>query len=303
MALNSSSLSRLWPRLALVVASAGLLAACSPGAITVTPITPQMSTPFAIEPLATDTEVPSPTPTEDLTQLAMLTAVTSTPAPTDTAAPTPTANVSPTSIIALPPTETPTASPSPTATLTPTRTTTPTRTPQGTRPAASATPTGNATGAATLPPVAGTAPKALPPGVLLTRDYEISNEGGDVIGTPGDMRDARELTWASLRGEGGAWVLTLRETRRVAGLRLFPQRDGANETAVAITRVEVSVDGTTWQDAYVPNGTCGAAANCLSMAPQAYQEIGFTPVDARYVRLRSGPTRFAFGEIEVAIAP
>lgn len=300
-------LSSLTHRLALAAAAAALSAACSPPAVTVTPITPQVATPIAIQPLATDTEIPSATPTEDLTQVAALTAVTSTPAPTDTAAPTPTPNVSPTSIIALPPTETSTPSPTPTETQTPTRTTTPTRTPPGTRatgtPTAAGNATGAATGAATQPSVAGTAPKPLAPGVLLTRDYEVSNEGGDVIGTPGDMRDARELTWASLRGEGGAWVLTLRETRRVAGLRLFPQRDGAGETAVALTRVEVSADGTTWQDAYVPNGTCGASTNCLSMAPQSYQEIGFTPVEARYVRLRSGPTRFAFGEIEIAIAP
>lgn len=300
-------LTSLNHRTALAAVAAALISACSPPAVTVTPITPQVATPVAIQPLATDTEAPSATPTEDLTQIAVLTAVTSTPAPTDTAAPTPTANVSPTSIIALPPTETPTPSPTPTETQTPTRTTTPTRTAQGTRPAGTATPTRNATsaatGGATQPSVAGTAPKPLAPGVLLTRDYEVSNEGGEVVGTPGDMRDARELTWASLRGEGGAWVLTLRDTRRVAGLRLFPQRDGAGETTVALTRVEVSTDGTTWQDAYVPNGTCGTSTTCLSMTPQSYQEIGFTPIDARYVRLWSGPTRFAFGEIEVAIAP
>lgn len=282
--------------------AAALAAACSPDAVTVTPITPQVATPIAIGPLVTDTEAPTPTVTVDATQIAMLTAVTSTPAPTDTPAPTATPNVSPTSIIALPPTETPTASPTPTTTQTPTRTITPTRTPFGATAAVSATPGAAATGA-TKTSVAGTAPKPLPAGVVLTRDYEVSNEGGDVIGTPGDMRDARELTWASLRGEGSAWVLTLREVRRVAGLRLFPQRDGNVDATVTLTRVEVSADGETWQDAYVPNGTCGVATNCLAMTPQAYQEIGLTPIEARYIRLRSGPTRFAFGEIEVAIAP
>ncbi|MBL8093614.1 MAG: discoidin domain-containing protein [Anaerolineales bacterium] len=291
-------------RLLLTVLAAGLQAACAPAQITVTPITPQVATPFAIEPLATDTAAPSPTASEDPTRIAQLTAVTATLGPTDTPAPTATPDVSPTSIIALPPTDTSTPLPTATVTQTPTRTTTPTRTPFGGPTAAG----GNRTttpgaGTATQPAVAGTAPKPLPSGVLLTRDYEVSNEGGEVIGTPGDMRDARELTWASLRGEGGAWVLTLQETRRVAGLRLFAQRDGATETTVALTRIEVSVDGTTWEDAFVPSGKCGTVANCLSLTPQSYQEIGFTPVEARYVRLRSGPTRFAFGEIEVAIAP
>ncbi len=284
------------------VAAAAVLTACASDAITVTPITPQVATPVAIGPLATDTEPPSPTASVDATQIAQLTAVTATPAPTDTPAPTATPNVSPTSIIALPPTDTPTATVTPTATPVPTNTATPSRTARGTAAATSATSNpGNAT--ATRSPEAGTAPKPLPAGVVLTRDFEVTNAGGDVVGAPNDMRDARELTWASLRGTGGAWVLTLREARRVVGLRLFPQKDGATETTIALTRVEVSVDGKTWQDAYVPNGTCGATANCLAMTPQAYQEIGFAPVEAQYVRLTSGPTRFAFGEIEIAIAP
>lgn len=291
-----------WLRALSGVAAAVALSACSSEVVTVTPITPQVATPVAIGPLATDTEPPSPTVTVDATQIAQLTAVTATPAPTNTPAPTATPNVSPTSIIALPPTDTPTATITPTASPVPTNTATPSRTARGTAAATSATAIpGGAT--ATRAPESGTAPKPLPAGVLLTRDYDVTNAGGDVIGTPNDMRDARELTWASLRGTGGAWVLTLREARRVAGLRLFPQKDGATETTVALTRVEVSVDGKTWQDAYVPNGTCASTPNCLGMATQSYQEIGFAPVEAQYVRLTSGPTRFAFGEIEVAIAP
>jgi len=284
-----------------------LLTACNPEQVTVTPITPQVADPIVIAPLATDTAPAPATETEDLTPIALLTAVTPTQGPTDTPDVTATTEATPTSIIALPPTETATSSPTPTVTETPTRTATPTRTPTRTRTpfGATAAPTSAAatTPDATQAVVPGTPPQPLPSGVLLTRDYEISNEGGEVIGTPNDMRDARELTWASLRGEGGSWVLTLREARRVAGLRLFPQRDGTGDETVALTRVEVSADGETWVDAYVPNGKCGTTANCLAMAPQGYQEIGFTTVEAQYIRLRSGPTRFAFGEIEVAVVP
>jgi hypothetical protein len=277
---------------ALVVATL----ACATDEVPLTPITPEVGTPVVIAPLPTDTLAPTVTDTPDLTAAARMTAVTDTPPPTEMPTVTPAPNVSPTSIIALPPTATSTASPtpppSPTATITPT----PTRT---TRPGA-ATPTGRAPTATRQ--VAGSAPQPLPAGARLTREYEISGEGGQLVGNARDVRDAREITWASLRGEGATWVIAFADARQIVGVRLFAQRDGAEEDPVTLTRIEVSADGQTWTDAYVPAGECGVP-NCLAMIPLTYQEIGFTATEARFLRLRSGPTRFAFGEIEVALAP
>lgn len=232
----------------------------------------------------------------------------------------PTAPPTETSVIQPPPTDTPapTATPAPTQTPTvtppPTNTAPATNTPirvvTATSAAAKATPSATPAGATPAPATAapttaanftpGAGPAALPINAQFTQDFTVSNVGGTVIGRPIDLRDGRPDTWASLRGGSAAWVFTLNAPATIVGVRLYAQRDGADPTT--LTKIEVSGDGNTWTTVYQGRGDCGAP-NCDTLAQRETTDIGFASQRGQSVRITSGPTRFAFGEVQIVTAP
>jgi hypothetical protein len=130
--------------------------------------------------------------------------------------------------------------------------------------------------------------------------FEIGNDGGQVIGLPNDMKDGRPETWASLRGGNAAWVLNLGAVRTVLGLRVNAQPDFREPTT--LTKIEISVDGNTWRVVLTGSSDCGVP-QCDTLPQKVFTDLGFGAWQAQYVRLISGPTRFAFGEIQIAVAP
>lgn len=262
--------------------------------------------------------------------------------PTVTAVPptaTPSATLSPTPLIPNTPTDTPTITPTPTDTPTPTRTLTPTRTPSPTRTftptrtptvtltprftasptnvivlVVTATPQGGAVmpgaGTATLAPATPTVPAPnaapptgnipFPPGTTFTGNFLPAVEGGTRFGELSSLADGNTLTWASARGGNAAWVLDVRTPKALVGLRVFAWPDAGEPTTVL--GVDVSNDGVTWTPAFVAGANCGVP-NCDTLLQRQFVEIGFEPVTAQYLRVRGGPTRLAFAEIQVALAP
>jgi hypothetical protein len=148
--------------------------------------------------------------------------------------------------------------------------------------------------------VGPTAPAGIPAGAIFTRDLSVTASGDSAVGVPSDLVDGQTVTWASLRNGTGAWVFNLGGVRSVAGLRLTAHRDGDQDTTVR--GIDVSTDGLTWTEVYRPGESCGGTANCQVIAQGTPVELAFVgPIAGQYVRVRSGPTRFALAEVEVAV--
>ena len=168
--------------------------------------------------------------------------------------------------------------------------------------AATATPEAVAsTEGPTAPPPSPTAagPVDIPANAIFTQDLTVTAVGDTPIGAPADMLDGQTLTWASIRNGTGAWVFNLGGVSRVVGLRLTAQRDGGQDTT--IRGIDVSTDGVTWTEVYPATGTCGTTSNCEVLDQGTPVELGFGATTAQYIRVRSGPTRFALSEVEVAV--
>ncbi|MBP7694009.1 MAG: hypothetical protein KA764_18955 [Anaerolineales bacterium] len=244
---------------------------------------------------------PAPAETTDTPALAVPTLAAPTGYPV-LEAPTATAVIQP------PPTDTPapTETPPPTDTLAPLPTVPPiTNTPIRVVTATSpASPTPAAPTASANPTASGavtpTGPLPLPSGSQSIQAFTVSNAGGVVVGRPQDLRDEREDTWASLRGGPAAWVFTLDAPATLVGVRLFAQRDGSDPTT--LTKIEVSADGSAWTTVYLGQGNCGVP-NCDELPQKVYTEIGFGAQPGQFVRVTGGPTRFAFGEVQMAVLP
>jgi hypothetical protein len=262
-------------RLALISLSLlGAILACVRAEVPITPAQPFVASPLAATlPSATPTTEPptatfEPSPTIEITP---------TPAATDTPVIAPPPTDTP-----LPPTETPIPPPA-TDTLLP-----PTETP--------ILPT--ETQSASTPVVSN--PGIIPENATFTRNFTISNEGGTLAGRPRDMLDNRIETWASLRGGDAAWIFDLGSPQNVAGLKLYAHPDNNEETT--LRRIEVSTDGTNWTPIYVGGGDCGVP-ECDRLQQREYLDFGFGPVQAQFIRMRGGPTRFAFAEVQIALLP
>jgi hypothetical protein len=299
------SASRRWS--AAVLSLAAALLACARAELPIVPAQPERATPIvaagsqggypgpesgaAATPPATAQGSGYPGPAGDTPAPA---AASHTPAP-------PTATL----VIQLPPTDTPPPSetPAPTDTSAPTPTPAASNTPIRVATATSAGPASSPTAPpATAAPTTGaaTAPQPIVAGAALSQDFEVANEGGLVVGRPQDLRDGREDTWASLRGGNASWLLELNSPQTVVGVRLLPRPDFNDP--VTLTRIEISPDGSVWTTVYLAPGNCGVP-NCDTLTPQAYAEFGFPGGPAVKVRLTSGPTRFAFSEVQLAVAP
>jgi outer membrane biosynthesis protein TonB len=264
--------------LALASLVAALLA-CARAQVTFVPITPQVATPLPVAFQASTpgaTSLPPATPTESAP------AATAYPGP-----PTqPVEEPSATQVVQLPPTDTlviqPTALPTDTPTLEP-----PTPTPAPTETSAPA-------------PTQATGPQPIPPDAQFIQTFTASAESGTVLGRPQDMADGRNETWASLRPSDGIWNLDLGTVQNVVGVRLYAQRDGADPTT--LIQIDVSTDGQTWTTVFTGSGDCGVP-NCDTLPKLEFTDIGWTPTRAQFIRLHSGPYRFALGEIQVAVVP
>lgn len=279
--------------------------------------------------LATPTATEAPTATPSAVMVAQADTPTPpppTPIPSDTPSPTPLIPNTPTDTPTITPTPThtatPTRTPSPTRTFTPTRTPTVTRTPTITATprftasptnvmvlVVTATPVGGSVNPTPLPTTAGaptpnTAPPTgnvpFPEGTTFSGNFLPSVEGGSRFGELSSLADGNTLTWASARGGNAAWILDVRAPKKLAGLRVFAWPDAGEPTTVL--GIDVSNDGITWIPAFVAGGNCGVP-NCDTLPQRQFVELGFTPVTAHYLRLRGGPTRLAFAEIQVALAP
>lgn len=297
----------------IVLVGAGL--ACARAEAPITPANPQILSPRAVvarsetpaEAAPTDTPKPEATPTEEFPA--------ETVEPTLTSEPSDTPIPSPTSTNTLTPTSTPTSGP-PTATFTPIRL--PTATPQGpfstrtptsppvspTKTKVGPTPTKTPTLVKTPTPgptVGSTPGGVLPPGSTLTQNVTVSYEGGTLFGRPQDMIDGRTTTWASLRGGNASWIFNLGSSRNVDGIRLYAHSDGGDPTT--LLAIEVSTDGSAWTAVYTGEGNCGGVPNCDTIQQEQYVDFAFGPVSVQFVRLRGGPTRFAFAEVLIALSP
>ncbi len=287
----SKRLLLVW--ISLVVAAL----ACTRAEVPITPATPAIATPVqgGVITLPTETAPASGYPGR-----------ASPPPPTETRAPTgypaneasPTVAASetpvpptPTSVIPPPPSDTPTITPTPEPTATPA--------PATTQAPIANTPT-TAASTPTNPPASGTGPQPIPANAQFVQTFEISYQGGQLVGLPNDMKDGRPETWASLRGGNAAWVLNLGSPRTVLGLRVNAQPDFREPTT--LTKIEISADGNTWRTVYTGSGECGVR-ECDTLPQKVFTDLGFGAWQAQYVRLTGGPTRFAFGEIQVAVAP
>lgn len=272
-------------RFLLVIASLLMGAlACASNSVTLEAVTPQISTPVPVADGLVEQSTPgassaAPTPIPP--------ADTATPAAYVPPAETPTEQ--PTSVIQAPPSDTPVATPIPANTDTP-------------QPVP-ATDTPVPATATQAPPSSGAITVGIQPivsGVNFVQTTGISNEGGELIGRPQDMADKRNETWASLRGGNAAWVLDLGSAQNVAGLKLYAQRDGRDATT--LTKIEVSGDGNAWIEVWNGSGECGVP-KCETIEQKVFTELGFGPARAQFIRFTSGPTRFAFGEIQIAVLP
>ncbi|HLE26932.1 MAG TPA: discoidin domain-containing protein [Anaerolineales bacterium] len=283
--------------IAVVLALAGASLACERAEILIVPAQPAISTPRNVVLAPTQAQIQATaTSGNAATPIAQASPTTEAgPIASETpAAPAET----PTSVVALP-TDTPLPpTPTPQATDTPP----PTDTPQQTATVTSAplnppTPT-QAQPQPTAP--SGGGPQPIPPNATFTQQFTVSNEGGSVVGRPVDMTDGRTDTWASLRGGNAAWIFDLGSQQRVAGLRVWAQPDGGDPTT--LLSIQVSNDRTNWTTVYTGSGDCGVP-NCDTLAQKEFVDLGFNPTTAQYVRMNGGPTRFAFAEAQIAVAP
>ncbi len=286
--------------------------ACARAEVALVPVTPDYATrqpaTVTLTPLpatATETAQPTPTATEISKAVPSETAAapdTETPAapangetsqaPTDTlapptetpasaeAAPTDTPPAAPPGDTAVPATET---LPPPTETVAPTNTPVPpTDTP------------------APIPPQ-NAQPTGIPGNAIFTQNYTVTHDGGAVVGDPVYLKDSNTYTWAALEGGHTTWTFDLGSPQNITGVRVYPQKPRTGE-ATTLLAIEVSNDGANWQAVIVGTGDCGEA-NCDTLAQMQYDAIGFRAVSARYLRLRSGPNRFGFAEVVIALLP
>ncbi|MGQ0601328.1 MAG: discoidin domain-containing protein [Anaerolineales bacterium] len=279
-------------RLAAVVLSLFIATlACARAEVPITPATPQLQIVELIDTPAAPTEAP----------------VVATPEPSATTSGYPVATdapPSPTSVIQLPPTETPTITDTPPATDTPPPTSTRAPATTTSRAAATATRVTGASATATSAPATGGGPQPIPANATFTQVLAIDYSGGTLFGETLNLIDKRTETWASIRESDGVFVLDLGAPQNVAGVRVYPKKDGNDpaRSVVTLLRLEVSADGNTWTTVLNGTGNCGVP-RCDTLTPGQYVDLGFATTRAQYVRLVGGPTRLAFAEVQVAVLP
>jgi hypothetical protein len=100
------------------------------------------------------------------------------------------------------------------------------------------------------------------------------------------------------------FVIDLGAPQNIAGVRVYPKKDGFDPVTSAVTllRIEVSLNGSDWVTVLTGSGECGAP-RCDTLPPGQNVDLGFTPTKAQFVRLVGGPTRFGFAEVSVAVVP
>jgi hypothetical protein len=285
--------------LAVVLLSLALVTlACARANLPIVPVTPDYATrqpptatstslpPTATVPLPTDTAAPpTDTPAAPPTAADTLAAPTLTPAAASAAA-------SPTS-----PARATTQAPA--ATSVPATAVPPTPTPTHSAPTQTPLPTPTAV-PPTIPPQTGQT-VSIPANATFTQKFSATNQGGEMIGDPGYLIDGKTVTWAALDGGHAAWVLDLGSAQNLAGVRVYAQKPRSGDPTTLLA-VEVSNDGQSWQAVFTGTGDCGEP-NCDILPQMKFVDIGFSPVSARYLRLRGGPTRFGFAEILLAVMP
>ena len=273
-------------RLFVVILSLAAAAlACDQQNIAIVPVTPDHSTrqppaatktpkphpPTATRPGPTETAPASPEPPPTATPAANYPApVTQEPLTSEPAQPSET-TVPPTEAPALPPSETPPPA-QPTDTVPP-----PTIAPQNIQ---------------SMP---------IPAGATFTQKIVATSEGGEMVGDPGYLLDNRNVTWAALDGGHTTWIFDLGSVQKIGGVKVYAQKPRGGEPTTLLA-IEVSNDGQNWQPVLVGTGNCGEPG-CDVIPQMTFVEIGFNPVSARYLRMRSGPNRFGFAEVAVAIVP
>jgi len=152
----------------------------------------------------------------------------------------------------------------------------------------------------TIPPQAGQ-PVSIPANATFSQKFTAAPQGGDLIGDPGYLTDGKTVTWAALDGGHTAWVLDMGSAQNLAGVRVYAQKPRSGDPTTLLA-IEVSNDSQNWQAVYTGTGDCGEP-NCDTIPQMKFVDIGFNTVSARYLRLRSGPNRFGFAEILVAVLP
>lgn len=267
----------------LVAAALG----CARADVLISPVTPDFATRQPPTPTSTaapptpTATVPSPTPAPD----------TATPEAPPTSAGYPAPTSAPTEVeptVALPTTVAPTE---PAAAATPV-------------PPTAALPTQAPPTATNVPPTIAPQsfqPVPIPADATFTQQMVVTGEGGDMIGDGGYLIDNRVITWAALEGGHTAWVFDLGSVQKIAGVRVYAQKPRGGEPTTLLA-IEASNDGQNWQPVLVGSGDCGEP-QCDLIPQMTFTDIGFNPVSARYLRMRSGPNRFGFAEVSVAILP
>jgi hypothetical protein len=144
-------------------------------------------------------------------------------------------------------------------------------------------------------------PMPIPAGATFTQQMVVTSQGGEIIGDPGYLIDNRVVTWAAIDGGHTAWVFDLGSVQKIGGVKVYAQKPRGGE-ATTLLAMEVSNDSQNWQPVLVGAGDCGEP-QCDLIPQMTFTEIGFNPVSARYLRMRSGPNRFGFAEVAMAIVP
>ena len=281
-------------RLTLVVLSlAGAILACARAEVPITPATPLAASPKVVAQVTSTATLVARTPAAEGPTATVEAATATSEVPTTIAA-------TDTPVIAPPPTDTPlppTDTPPVTDTPLPTDTPIPTETPV----APLATDTPGPTETPSPVPTVGSNPAGIPENATFTQKFTVTNQGGTVFGRPKDMTDGRLETWASLRGGDAFWIFDLGSPQNVIGLRLFAHADANEDTT--LRTIEVSTDGANWSAVYVGDGTCGDVPQCDIIQQNEFVDFGFGPTTVQFIRLHGGPTRFAFAEVKIALAP
>ncbi len=141
----------------------------------------------------------------------------------------------------------------------------------------------------------------IPADATYTQQMVVTGEGGEMIGDPGYLNDGNILTFGALTGGHTAWIFDLGSVQKIGGVKVYAQKPYTGEPTTLLG-IDVSNDGQNWQPVLVGSGDCGEP-QCDVIPQMTYTEIGFNPVSARYLRMRSGPSRFGFSEVSVAIVP
>ena len=274
---------------AVILSLAAAALGCARADVGITPVVPDFST--RQPPTPTITTVP-PTPTATVPSPTPAPA-TATPEALPTIAPTSAGYPAPTSeepATHTPPEAQPTEPPAADTAVPPTAAP-PTQPPAPT----------NTSVPPTIAPPQNIQPVPIPAGATFTQQMVVTSQGGEMIGDPGYLIDNRVVTWAALTGGHTAWVFDLGSVQKIGGVKVYAQKPNTGESTTLLA-IEVSNDGQNWQPVLAGTGDCGEP-NCSTIPQATFTEIGFTPVSARYLRLRSGPNRFGFAEVSVAIVP